>query len=163
MAIVEWLFGHNAVQAKLAKLRRDLLDPQASGGGGGGGRGEGFDVNKVGDARVGLVGAATLCPHATTCRSLPAVIQAQVDMVRRSTSWPLSSCKRKDWNHLPRRLPVCRKKHAFEQAHGIIQRGCWLRGKILHVCEDTAFDCQHNFSAAACILMSWLDIPWVLS
>ena len=26
------------------------------GGGGGGGRGEGFDVNKVGDARIGLVG-----------------------------------------------------------------------------------------------------------
>lgn len=44
------------LKAKLAKLRRDLLDPQASGGGGGGGRGEGFDVNKVGDARVGLVG-----------------------------------------------------------------------------------------------------------
>lgn len=47
------------LQAKLAKLRRDLLDPQSSanGGAGGGGRGEGFDVNKVGDARVGLVGA----------------------------------------------------------------------------------------------------------
>ena len=45
-------------QAKLAKLRRELLDPAASGGGGGGGgRGDGFDVNKVGDARIGLVGA----------------------------------------------------------------------------------------------------------
>jgi ribosome-interacting GTPase 1 len=45
-------------QAKLAKLRRELLDPQSAmgGGGGGGGRGEGFDVNKVGDARIGLVG-----------------------------------------------------------------------------------------------------------
>lgn len=45
-------------QAKLAKLRRDLLDPTSAmgGGGGGGGRGEGFDVNKVGDARIGLVG-----------------------------------------------------------------------------------------------------------
>lgn len=48
------------MQAKLAKLRRELLDPQSAvGGGGGGGRGEGFDVNKVGDARIGLVGAST--------------------------------------------------------------------------------------------------------
>lgn len=70
MAIVEWLSGHHSLQAKLAKLRRDLLDPQASGGGGGGGRGEGFDVNKVGDARVGLVGAAARCTHVTTCRTL---------------------------------------------------------------------------------------------
>ena len=46
-------------QAKLAKLRRELLDPAAGGGGGGGGRGDGFDVNKVGDARVGLVGELT--------------------------------------------------------------------------------------------------------
>lgn len=45
------------MQAKLAKLRRDLLDPTGpGGGGGGGGRGEGFDVNKVGDARIGFVG-----------------------------------------------------------------------------------------------------------
>jgi len=42
-------------QAKLAKLRRELLDPTKGGGGGGGG--DGFDVNKVGDARVGFVGA----------------------------------------------------------------------------------------------------------
>jgi 50S ribosome-binding GTPase len=41
-------------QAKLAKLRRELLEPST--GSGGGGKGEGFDVNKVGDARVGLVG-----------------------------------------------------------------------------------------------------------
>ena len=40
-------------KAKLAKLRRELLEPS---GGGGGGKGDGFDVNKVGDARVGLVG-----------------------------------------------------------------------------------------------------------
>lgn len=44
----------SCVQAKLAKLRRELLEP--SSGGGGGGKGEGFEVNKVGDARVGLVG-----------------------------------------------------------------------------------------------------------
>jgi hypothetical protein len=42
------------VQAKLAKLRRELLTPSSKGGGGG--AGEGFDVTKSGDARVGLVG-----------------------------------------------------------------------------------------------------------
>ena len=42
------------LKAKLAKLRRELLEP--SSGAGGGGAGVGFDVNKVGDARVGFVG-----------------------------------------------------------------------------------------------------------
>eukprot|EP00878_Enallax_costatus_P003091 GHUV01003290.1.p1 GENE.GHUV01003290.1~~GHUV01003290.1.p1 ORF type:complete len:370 (+),score=92.02 GHUV01003290.1:198-1307(+) len=47
--------GHlGMLKAKLAKLRRELLEPSGKGGGGGGG--EGFDVNKVGDARVGFVG-----------------------------------------------------------------------------------------------------------
>ncbi|TQE02272.1 hypothetical protein C1H46_012143 [Malus baccata] len=41
------------LKAKLAKLRRDLLEPPSKGGGG---AGEGFDVTKSGDARVGLVG-----------------------------------------------------------------------------------------------------------
>lgn len=45
----------SSLQAKLAKLRRELMDP-AGGSAAGGGKGEGFDVNKVGDARVGLVG-----------------------------------------------------------------------------------------------------------
>jgi len=40
------------LKAKLAKLRRELLTPK----GGGGGAGEGFDVSKTGDARVGLIG-----------------------------------------------------------------------------------------------------------
>lgn len=44
-----------SLKAKLAKLRRELLEP-STGAGAGGGKGEGFDVNKVGDARVGLVG-----------------------------------------------------------------------------------------------------------
>jgi len=50
--------GHlGMLKAKLAKLRRELLEPAGGGGGGGGAsRGDGFDVNKVGDARVGLVG-----------------------------------------------------------------------------------------------------------
>ncbi|KAK9230540.1 hypothetical protein WN944_023511 [Citrus x changshan-huyou] len=42
------------LKAKLAKLRRELLTPTSKGGGGAGG--EGFDVTKSGDSRVGLVG-----------------------------------------------------------------------------------------------------------
>jgi len=45
--------GHlGLLKAKLAKLRRELLTPK----GGGGGTGEGFDVAKTGDARIGFVG-----------------------------------------------------------------------------------------------------------
>jgi len=45
--------GHLGVlKARLAKLKRDLLMPKSGGGGGG----EGFDVSKTGDARVGLIG-----------------------------------------------------------------------------------------------------------
>lgn len=46
--------GHiGLLKARLAKLRRELIEPK---GGGGGGGGEGFDVAKTGDARVGFVG-----------------------------------------------------------------------------------------------------------
>lgn len=45
--------GHlGLLKAKLAKLRRELITPK----GGGGGAGEGFDVAKTGDARIGFVG-----------------------------------------------------------------------------------------------------------
>ena len=47
-------FHLGILKAKLAKLRRELLDP--SGGSGGGGKGEGFDVAKTGVARVGFIG-----------------------------------------------------------------------------------------------------------
>ena len=48
--------GHlGLLKAKLAKLRREILEPKGGGGGGGSG-GSGFDVSKAGDARVGLVG-----------------------------------------------------------------------------------------------------------
>ncbi|CAI2349111.1 unnamed protein product [Caenorhabditis sp. 36 PRJEB53466] len=40
------------LKAKLAKLRREIIAPK----GGGGGPGEGFDVAKTGDARIGFVG-----------------------------------------------------------------------------------------------------------
>lgn len=43
------------LKAKLARLRSDLLIEQ-SGGSGGGGGGEGFDVARLGDARVALIG-----------------------------------------------------------------------------------------------------------
>jgi len=41
------------LKAKLAKFKRELLTPTAKGGGG---AGDGFDVKKSGDVRVGLVG-----------------------------------------------------------------------------------------------------------
>lgn len=40
------------LKARLAKARRELMEPK----GGGGGNMEGFDVKRTGDARVGLVG-----------------------------------------------------------------------------------------------------------
>jgi ribosome-interacting GTPase 1 len=40
------------LKAKLAKLRRELITPKSSGGP----AGEGFDVAKTGDARIGFVG-----------------------------------------------------------------------------------------------------------
>jgi len=43
------------LKAKLAKLRNDLLVEQ-SGGSGSGGAGEGFDVARLGDARIALIG-----------------------------------------------------------------------------------------------------------
>lgn len=46
--------GHlGLLKAKLAKLKRELIEGS---GGKGGGAGEGFDVSKSGDARVGLIG-----------------------------------------------------------------------------------------------------------
>ena len=55
-----------SLRARLAKLRTALLDTPKAGGGGG----EGFDVEKVGDARVALigfpsVGKSTILSHFT--------------------------------------------------------------------------------------------------
>lgn len=50
--------GHlGLLKARLAKLRRELIEPK----GGGGGGGEGFDVAKTGDARIGFVGKCQDC------------------------------------------------------------------------------------------------------
>jgi len=49
--------GHlGLLKARLAKLRRELIEPK----GGGGASGEGFDVAKTGDARIGFVGLSIL-------------------------------------------------------------------------------------------------------
>lgn len=45
------------LKAKLAKLRQELINPK---GGGGSTAGEGFDVAKTGDARIGFVGEICL-------------------------------------------------------------------------------------------------------
>jgi uncharacterized protein len=52
---VPFQYHLGTLKAKLAKLRNELLVEQ-SGGGGGGGSGEGFDVARLGDARVALIG-----------------------------------------------------------------------------------------------------------
>jgi len=45
--------GHlGLLKAKMAKLKRELIEGSAKAGG----AGEGFDVSKTGDARVGLIG-----------------------------------------------------------------------------------------------------------
>ncbi|KIH53105.1 hypothetical protein ANCDUO_16777, partial [Ancylostoma duodenale] len=49
------------LKAKLAKLRQELIAPK----GGGGGGGEGFDVAKTGDARIGFVGDVFNCSFAS--------------------------------------------------------------------------------------------------
>lgn len=50
--------GHlGLLKARLAKLRRELITPK----GGGGATGEGFDVAKTGDARIGFVGKDHIC------------------------------------------------------------------------------------------------------
>ncbi len=54
-------FHLGVLKAKLAKLKRELIEPKGSGGGAK--PGEGFDVTKSGDARVGLIGTlATYVP-----------------------------------------------------------------------------------------------------
>ena len=64
--------GHlGLLKAKLAKLKREVMD---SASGGGGGPQEGFEVQKQGDARVGLVGfpsvgKSTLLSKMTTTQS----------------------------------------------------------------------------------------------
>eukprot|EP00002_Diphylleia_rotans_P008985 TRINITY_DN1899_c0_g1_i1.p1 TRINITY_DN1899_c0_g1~~TRINITY_DN1899_c0_g1_i1.p1 ORF type:complete len:368 (-),score=95.85 TRINITY_DN1899_c0_g1_i1:237-1340(-) len=42
------------LKAKLAKLKREIIEPKSSGGGAA--KGDGFDVTKSGDSRVGLIG-----------------------------------------------------------------------------------------------------------
>ena len=53
------------LKAKLAKLRTELLVGDKKGGGGGG---EGFDVTKAGDTRVGLVGFPSVGKSTLLCK-----------------------------------------------------------------------------------------------
>uniref|UniRef100_A0A915BNQ4 Developmentally-regulated GTP-binding protein 1 n=1 Tax=Parascaris univalens TaxID=6257 RepID=A0A915BNQ4_PARUN len=56
--------GHlGMLKARIAKLRRELISPK----GGGGGAGEGFDVAKTGDARVGFVGFPSVGKSTLLC------------------------------------------------------------------------------------------------
>jgi hypothetical protein len=49
--------GHlGLVKAKIAKLKREILEGGDGKGGGGGGGGRGFDVQKSGDTRVACIG-----------------------------------------------------------------------------------------------------------
>lgn len=53
------------MKSRLAKLKRELLEPK----GGGGVTGEGFDVAKTGDARIGFVGENIYNIHVILFRS----------------------------------------------------------------------------------------------
>jgi len=55
------------LKAKLAKLKRELIEGSGSKGGGGG-AGEGFDVSKSGDARVGLIGFPSVGKSTLLCK-----------------------------------------------------------------------------------------------
>jgi ribosome-interacting GTPase 1 len=54
------------LKAKLAKLKRELITPAK---GAGAVVGEGFDVTKTGDSRIGLVGSPPPPPHSCPMRS----------------------------------------------------------------------------------------------
>lgn len=57
------------LKAKLAKLKRELITPAK--GAGGAAVGEGFDVTKTGDSRIGLVGTMGPDPKAAALSLLP--------------------------------------------------------------------------------------------
>lgn len=76
-ACAQATMGHlGKLKARLAKLKEEIINPR---GAGGGGKGEGFDVTKSGDARVGLIGE-----RAHACTPLP----RRTDMVPPSVSVP---------------------------------------------------------------------------
>ena len=71
-----------SLRAKLAQLRRELIEPSGKSGG----KGEGFEVTKTGDCRVGLVGfpsvgKSTLLTKLTRVHSEAAAYELQTDDV----------------------------------------------------------------------------------
>jgi len=60
-------FHLGLLKAKLAKLKREIIEG-STGGKGGGSAGEGFDVSKSGDARVGLVGFPSVGKSTLLCK-----------------------------------------------------------------------------------------------
>ena len=60
-------FHLGLLKAKLAKLKRELIEG-SSGSKGGSAAGEGFDVSKSGDARVGLVGFPSVGKSTLLCK-----------------------------------------------------------------------------------------------
>jgi len=56
------------LKAKLAKLKRELIEGPGGAKGGGGSAGEGFDVSKSGDARVGLIGFPSVGKSTLLCK-----------------------------------------------------------------------------------------------
>jgi ribosome-interacting GTPase 1 len=61
-------FHLGLLKAKLAKLKRELIEGPGGGKGGGGGAGEGFDVSKSGDSRVGLIGFPSVGKSTLLCK-----------------------------------------------------------------------------------------------
>jgi ribosome-interacting GTPase 1 len=80
-----------SLKAKLAKLRRDIMEPTTKGGP----KGEGFDVTKTGDCRVGLVGfpsvgKSTAAYEFTTLTCIPGVIRYRGAKVSRKSALSLA-------------------------------------------------------------------------
>jgi ribosome-interacting GTPase 1 len=72
--------GHlGLVKAKIAKLKREILEGGDGKGGGGGGGGRGFDVQKSGDTRVACIGFPSVgkCVQLHLHNSLPFALYAR--------------------------------------------------------------------------------------
>jgi ribosome-interacting GTPase 1 len=69
------------LKAKLAKLKRELIEP--AGGKKGGTAGEGFEVSKSGDARVGMIGFPSV-GKSTLLTKLTGIATSMQELSRKS-------------------------------------------------------------------------------